>query len=149
MPRADSIGLDVSVLAFTAGGDDRLRACSSGSCPAWRAMRPNLLDVLQEAARGSTSGRGTRRLSDVMVVAEVALALMLLVSAGLLIRSFARLTAVDPGYRTSGIVAAHVVLPNSRYPDPASKRRLFSDARRARARRARRRPAPPPCRRCR
>jgi putative ABC transport system permease protein len=52
---------------------------------------------------------------------------MLLVSAGLLIRSFARLTAVDPGYRTSGIVAAHVALPNSRYPDPPAKRRLFAD----------------------
>jgi len=43
------------------------------------------------------------------------------------IRSFARLTAVDPGYRTSGILAAHVALPNSRYPDPPSKRRLFAD----------------------
>ena len=76
-------------------------------------MRPNLMDVLQEGSRGSTPSRGTRRLSDVMVVAEVALALMLLVSAGLLIRSFVRLTAVDPGYRTSGIVATHVVLPRA------------------------------------
>jgi putative ABC transport system permease protein len=81
--------------------------------------------VLQESTRGTTSGRGTRRLSNVMVAAEVALALMLLVSAGLLIRSFIRLTAVDPGYKTSGIVAAHVALPASRYPDPASKRLLF------------------------
>src|SRR4029450_8095787 len=77
--------------------------------------------------RGATGSRSTRRLSNVMVGAEVALALMLLVSAGLLIRSFVRLTSVDPGYRTSGIVAAHVALPNSRYPDPASKRRLFSE----------------------
>ena len=60
-----------------------------------------------------------------MVGAEVALALMLLVSAGLLIRSFVRLTAVDPGYKTAGIVAAHVALPASRYPDPPSKRQLF------------------------
>jgi len=126
VPRADGIGLDLSVLAFTAGATIA-SGLVFGLVPAWRAMRPNLLDVLQEAARGSTSGRGTRRLSNVMVGAEVALALMLLVSAGLLIRSFVRLTSVDPGYRTSGIVAAHVVLPNSRYPDPASKRRLFSE----------------------
>lgn len=66
-------------------------------------------------------------MSNVMVGAEVALALMLLVSAGLLIRSFVRLTAVDPGYRTSGVIAAHVALPNSRYPDPVSKRRVFSE----------------------
>ena len=117
VPRADRIGLDGSVLAFcfvTAVVSGLL----VGLVPAWRAMRPNLLDILQESSRGSTTGRSTRRLSNVMVAAEVALALMLLVSAGLLIRSFARLNAVDPGYRTAGIVAAHVVLPNSRYADP-------------------------------
>jgi putative ABC transport system permease protein len=62
-----------------------------------------------------------------MVVAEVGLALMLLVSAGLLIRSFVRLSQVDPGYRTSGIVATHVVLPRARYGPPAAKRQFMSD----------------------
>ena len=124
IPRAESIGLDWPVLAFTAAATI-VSGLLFGLLPAWRAMRPNLLDVLQEAARGSTGGRATRRLSNVMVGAEVALALMLLVSAGLLIRSFIRLTAVDPGYSTSGIVATHLALPASRYPDPASKRLLF------------------------
>jgi putative ABC transport system permease protein len=124
VPRAYSIGLDLPVLLFTAAATI-LSGLLVGLVPAWRAMRPNLLDILQESSRGSTTGRSTRRLSNVMVAAEVALALMLLVSAGLLIRSFARLNAVDPGYRTSGIVAAHIVLPNSRYPDPPSKRRFF------------------------
>jgi putative ABC transport system permease protein len=98
-----------------------------GLVPAWRAMRPNVMDVLQEGTRGSTPSRAARRLSDVMVVAEVALALMLLVSAGLLIRSFVRLTAIDPGYRTSGIVATHVVLPRARYQPPAAKRQFIAD----------------------
>jgi len=124
VPRASTIGLDVPVLAFTA-----VVTIASGLLvglvPAWRAMKPNLLEVLQESSRGSTGSRGTRRLSDVMVVAEVGMALILLVSAGLLIRSFANLSSVDPGYRTSGIVATHVVLPNSRYPDAPSKRRFF------------------------
>jgi putative ABC transport system permease protein len=62
-----------------------------------------------------------------MVVAEVALALVLLVSAGLLIRSFVRLSQVDPGYRTSGIVATHVVLPRARYGQPAAKRQFIDD----------------------
>ena len=124
VPRAYSIGLDLPVLAFTAAATI-VSGLLVGLVPAWRAMRPNLLDILQESSRGSTTGRSTRRLSNVMVAAEVALALMLLVSAGLLIRSFARLNVVDPGYRTAGIVAAHVVLPNSRYPDPPSKRRFF------------------------
>ena len=82
-------------------------------------MRPNIMDVLPEGATaGPTSSPTTRRLSDLMVVAEVALALMLLVSAGLLIRSFipARRPS-DPGYRTSGIVAAHVVLPRGAVSD--------------------------------
>jgi putative ABC transport system permease protein len=124
VPRAFGIGLDLPVLGFTA-----LATITSGLLvglvPAWRAMRPNLLEVLQDASRGSTASRATRRFSDAMVAAEVALALMLLVSAGLLIRSFVRLTSVDPGYRTSNIVATHIALPPSRYPDPASKRQLF------------------------
>jgi putative ABC transport system permease protein len=60
-----------------------------------------------------------------MVAAEVALALMLLVGAGLLIRSFVQLTSVDPGYKTSGIVAAHIVLPASRYGPSALKKQFF------------------------
>ena len=126
VPRAEGIGLDVTVLAFTA-----VVTIASGLLfglvPAWRAMRPNVMDILQEGSRGSTPSRGARRLSDVMVVAEVALALVLLVSAGLLIRSFVRLTAIDPGYRTTGIVATHVVLPRDRYQPPAAKRQLIAD----------------------
>jgi predicted permease len=124
VPRADGIGLDLPVLAFTAGATV-LCGLMVGLVPAWRAMRPNLLDILQEGSRGATMSRATRRLSDVMVVAEVALALVLLVSAGLLIRSFMHLSVVDPGYRTSGIVAAHLVLPNSRYQPPAAKKQFF------------------------
>ena len=124
IPRAETIGLDTPVLLFTAAATI-VSGLVFGLLPAWRAMRPNLLDVLQESTRGATGSRSTRRLSSIMVGAEVALALMLLVSAGLLIRSFVRLTSVDPGYKTSGIVAAHVALPASRYPDPPSKRQLF------------------------
>jgi predicted permease len=126
VPRAEGIGLDASVLVFTAV----VTVASGllfGLVPALRAMRPNVMDVLQEGSRGTTPSRATRRLSDVMVVAEVALALMLLVSAGLLVRSFVRLTAIDPGYRTSGIVATHVVLPRARYQPPALKRQFISD----------------------
>lgn len=126
VPRAEGIGLDPQVLAFTvvvtiAAG------VLFGLVPAVRAMRPNVMDVLQEGGRSTTPSRATRRLSDVMVVAEVALALMLLVTAGLLIRSFIRLTSIDPGYKTSGIVATHVVLPRARYQPPAAKRQFIGD----------------------
>ena len=125
VPRGDSIALDPSVLAFSAGATIA-SGLIFGLVPAWRAMRPNLMDIFQESGRGSTASRASRRLSDLMVVAEVALALVLLVSAGLLIRSFIRLTSIDPGYRTSGIVATHIVLPG-RYAGPAAKRQFFSD----------------------
>jgi len=125
VPRADNVGLDLSVLAFTVVATVA-SGLIFGLVPAWRAMRPNLMDIFQESSRGSTSGRATRRLSDVMVVAEIALALTLLVGAGLLIRSFVSLTSVDPGYRTSGIVATHIVLP-AKYVGPVPKRQFFSD----------------------
>jgi putative ABC transport system permease protein len=126
VPRVEGIGLDVPVLAFTAAATVA-SGILFGLVPAWRAMRPNVMDVLQEGGRGSTPSRAARRLSDAMVVAEVALALMLLVSAGLLARSFVRLTAIEPGYRTSGIVATHVVLPRARYQPPAAKRQFIDD----------------------
>ena len=126
VPRADAIGLDLPVLAFTAVASI-LAALIFGLFPAWRAMRPHLVEVFQDSGRGASASRSARRLSDAMVAAEVALALMLLVGAGLLIRSFAQLTAVDPGYRTSGIVAAHIVLPASRYGPSPAKKQFFDD----------------------
>ena len=98
-----------------------------GLVPAWRAMRPNLSDVLQETGRGSTGGRRSRHLSDVMIAAEVALALMLLVGAGLLIRTFVNLTSVSPGFRTSQLVSMEIVLPQTRYESGASKKQFYSN----------------------
>ena len=126
VPRANMIGLDLPVLEFTAA----IAIASGllfGLVPAWRAMRPNLTDVLQESGRGSTSGRRSRRLSDAMIATEVALALMLLVGAGLLIRSFVNLTSVSPGFRTSRVVSMQIVLPDTRYQSGASKKQFYSD----------------------
>src|SRR4029079_15738267 len=125
VPRGDQIAIDATVLVFTAA----IAIASGllfGLVPAWRAMRPNLTDVLQETGRGMTASRRSRRLSDVMVAAEVALALMLLVGAGLLIRSFVNLTSVSPGFRTSGVVSFEIVLPETRYANGAAKRELYS-----------------------
>ena len=125
VPRAEQIGLDLPVLAFTA-----VIAIASGLLfglvPAWRAMRPNLTEVMQETDRGMTASRRSRRLSDVMIVAEVALALVLLVGAGLLIRSFVNLTSVSPGFRTSRVVSLEIVLPDTRYANGAAKREFYT-----------------------
>jgi putative ABC transport system permease protein len=124
VPRADLIGLDLPVVLFTVAmtvGAGLL----FGAVPAWRAMKPNLLDALQEGGRSATISRRARWLSDTMVVSEVAVALMLVIGAGLLLRSFVRLTSVDPGFRTSNVVALHMVLPAVRYPGSPPKRQFF------------------------
>ena len=126
IPRADSIGLDVPVVLFTVVmtlGAGLL----FGAVPAWRAMKPNLLDALQEGGRSATISRRSRLLSDAMVISEVAIALVLVIGAGLLLRSFVRLTDVDPGFRTSKVVAMHVVLPDVRYRGGAPKKQFFND----------------------
>jgi putative ABC transport system permease protein len=126
VPRAESIGLDPAVLGFTAAVAG-VAGVLFGLVPALRAMRPNVLDVLQASGRGGASSRRGRRLSDLMVVTEVALALVLVIGAGLLVRSFIRLTAVDPGFRTSRVVATDIVLPETRYPRSPPKQRFFLD----------------------
>jgi putative ABC transport system permease protein len=124
IPRAESIGLDAMVLGFAAliAG---LAAVLFGLVPAFRAMRPNVLDVLQDSSRGQVGGRAGRRLADIMVVTEVALALVLVIGAGLLIRSFVGLSTVDPGFRTTGIVATDIVLPQNRYAGGPPKVQFF------------------------
>jgi putative ABC transport system permease protein len=126
IPRADSVGLDVPVVLFTVAmtvGAGLL----FGAVPAWRAMKPNLLDALQEGGRSTTISRRSRLLSDAMVMAEVAIALVLVIGAGLLLRSFVGLTSVDPGFRTSKVIAMHVVLPDVRYRGGAPKKQFFND----------------------
>jgi len=126
VPRADSVALDGVVLLFTVGmaiGAGVL----FGMVPAWRAMKPNLIATLQESGRSNTVSRRSRLLSDAMVVAEVAVALVLVIGAGLLLRSFVRLTSVDPGFRTSQVIAFHVVLPDARYRGGPPKRQFYDD----------------------
>jgi putative ABC transport system permease protein len=126
VPRADQITLDWAVLAFAAGVT-AAAALAFGLVPAWRAMRSNVLEVLQEGGRSALGSRRARRAANALVAAEVALALMLLVGAGLLAQSFVRLVSVDPGFRTSGVTAIHVALPAARYGPAASKRQFFDD----------------------
>lgn len=126
VPRAESISLDPAVLAFTAGVAV-VAGALFGLVPAWRAMRPDVLQVLQASGRGALSSRRGRRFSDLMVIAEVALALVLVIGAGLLIRSFVQLSSVDPGFRTSRVVATDIALPALRYQGSEPKRRFFVD----------------------
>ncbi|MBW2233619.1 MAG: ABC transporter permease [Deltaproteobacteria bacterium] len=120
LPRIDEIGIDSTVLSFAA-----LASVAAGVFfglyPALRAMRPRLVEVLQDAGRGGSGGRFARRLLNGMVSGQVALALLLLLSAGVMIRSFSRLLQVEPGFRTEDVMVVALSLPASEFRDRDSQ----------------------------
>ena len=101
-------GLDARVLLFSLGVS-LLSGLVFGLAPALRASRHELAEELKKGSR-ATGGEG-RRLSGALVVAEVALSLVLLVGAGLLVRSLARLLNADPGFKPAGVVTMFYALP--------------------------------------
>ena len=117
IPRLDSMGMHGMVLVFTAALAF-VSGLSAGLFPAILASRTNLVEALKDATE-SGFGRPERGgLRGTLVVVEVAFALALLISAGLLLRSAARVSQVDPGFQTSGRLALTVNLPRTRYePD--------------------------------
>jgi len=115
-PRIDEIHLDSTALAFTAAVA-LLTGVVVGLAPAFRFCRRDQIEVLREMA-ASSGGRlfGRSRISGLMVVAEISMAMMLLVGGGLMIRSFVKLSRVEAGYDTSNVITFEVALPANRYP---------------------------------
>ena len=105
LPRAADVRLDLGVLAF-AVGITVLTGLISGLWPALRASSPRLAGALRESNRGSSGGAASHRARAVLVAAEVAVAVVLVAGAGLMLRSFERLTSVDPGFRPEGALLA-------------------------------------------
>jgi putative ABC transport system permease protein len=110
----DRIGLDARVLLFTFGVSVATGVLF-GLAPALQASRSELNETLKEGERGSTGGR--RRLRGALVVAETALALVLLVGAGLMMKSFLRLIEVPPGFDPQNVLTASLSVPRARYTD--------------------------------
>ncbi|HXV63008.1 MAG TPA: ABC transporter permease, partial [Vicinamibacteria bacterium] len=123
IPRLSEVKLDFGVLLFTACVSI-LVALAFGLLPALRASRPELRESLGENARGGT--QRSRRILGLLVAAEVALALVLLVGAGLTLRSFREMMRVDPGFRPERLLAAQVYLPQARYRDTESRLSFFA-----------------------
>jgi putative ABC transport system permease protein len=116
LPRLHEVALDARVLTAT-GLLTLLTALLAGFAPAWRAARSDPEAALK-GARAAGHATGTRRVRSALVAAEIALALALLVGAGLLVRSFARLTGVDAGFQADHVLLAQVSLVSSSYePD--------------------------------
>ncbi|HKY05902.1 MAG TPA: ABC transporter permease, partial [Blastocatellia bacterium] len=115
IPRVREIGLDRQVFIFTALLSV-LTGVFFGVVPAIQGSKPDLTEALKEGGRGSTGGR--HRARSVLVVSEVALALVLLIGAGLMIKSFTRLQRIDPGFNPVNVMTMSVSLPSSKYREP-------------------------------
>ncbi|HEX9759770.1 MAG TPA: ABC transporter permease, partial [Candidatus Acidoferrales bacterium] len=119
LPRLDQVGLHPPVLAFSAALA-LLTVFLAGLLPALHTTRHNLETSLRESGRATTSGRASAKFRHALVGAQVALAVVLLVGAGLLLRSFSGLLAVDPGFATENLAALRAYIW-SRYPQPAQR----------------------------
>jgi predicted permease len=116
--------LHPAVLAFTTGLA-MITGLVFGVVPALSVIRGNTSALLKDDSTRGSAGKGTGFMRTSLVVAETAFALMLLIGAGLLIKSFSRLQDVDPGFSTDNVLTAQIALPASRYPDPATLRAFW------------------------
>ena len=126
LPRGATIGMDPGALAFTAA-IALLTGMVFGGMPLVHVLRQDLNAVFRGNERTGTAARGAVWVRSVVVVCQVAFAFVLLIGAGLLTMSFARLLRVDAGFQAENVVTAQVALPRVRYGDDARARNFFAD----------------------
>ena len=119
IPRLDEVTIDGRVMAFTCL-IALITGLVFGLAPAIRASRVDLNEVLKEGGRSGSSGRGGHRTRKLLVVSEVALSLLLLIGAGLLIRSYQRIWNAYPGFDSHNVLSLRLSLPSIKYPKPES-----------------------------
>jgi len=121
LPRADQVGIDPRVLLFSAGLAI-VTGILFGLAPALQVSSPNVAVTMRDGGRRTTTGIGTTRLRSGLVIGEVALGVMLLVGAGLLLRSLYRLSRVDLGFNPENLLTASFDLSETRYnPDQGDR----------------------------
>ena len=125
LPRIDEINIDSRVIGFTFAVSV-LTALIFGLAPAVQFSRPELQQFLKEGGR-TTAGFGRRRLRHALVISEIAIALMLLVGAGLLVRSFIHLLQVDPGFSKDNVLSLQVFIWD-KYQTPQQRTAFFDEA---------------------
>jgi predicted permease len=121
------VSISLPVLGFTLAVTF-LTGIVFGMAPAVEATRFDTYETLKEGGKSGTAGRRRARLRGAFVVVETALALILLVGAGLMIRSFARLQSVSPGFEPGGVLTMRVVLPTRKYQEPHTRTTFFRTA---------------------
>ena len=124
LPRVEDVGIDGSVLAFTLVAS----LCTGllfGLLPALQAARADSADALHEGGRAGGGGPRRQRARSLLVVSEVSLSLVLLVGAGLMLKSFLRLLDADPGFDSRRVLTMTLALPEAKYPGPEQRRAFF------------------------
>jgi predicted permease len=120
LPRAGEVAVDMRALGFTFAVS-LLTGIIFGLAPALQVSRPDLNEMLKDGVRGATGSAGHRRMRSLLVVSEIALSLALLVGAGLLMRSFLKLQAVDPGFNPNNMLTMRVSLEGPNYGKAESR----------------------------
>jgi putative ABC transport system permease protein len=120
IPRIEEVSIDGRVLGFLSV-IVLLTGLVFGTLSAFRLSERDLREALKEGTGRATGGRSRQRLRSALVVTEIALSLVLLVGMGLMLRSFLKLRAVDPGFRSDGVLCINVLLPQSRYPERSQR----------------------------
>jgi len=123
LPRADEVRINATVFGFTLGVA-LLTGLLFGLAPALQSARLDLTEALKEGGKGAGSGARRHRTLNLLVVSEVALAMMLLIGAGLLINSFVRLQQVSPGFDEKNLLTARIDIPDP-YAQPEKKQQFF------------------------
>jgi putative ABC transport system permease protein len=126
MPRLNEVSVDFRVLVFTFAASG-LIALTFGIAAAIHASRTNLNDALREGGRSAGVSKRRHRLASALVISEVALALVLLLGAGVLLQSFRRLDRVDPGFRTGRLLTLQIPIPQYKYRTEGSRIQLYRD----------------------
>jgi putative ABC transport system permease protein len=120
LPMGATAGLDTKVLAFTLGLS-MLTGLVFGLAPALKFSSPDLIEALKEGGRSSGEVTGRARLRSILVVSQIAIALVLLIGSGLMIKSIIKLVDVDPGFRPERLLTLEYRLPRNKYPKPAGQ----------------------------
>jgi len=126
LPPGIPISIDLRVLLFTLGLS-LLTGIIFGTLPALQLSRIDLQATLRDEGRSSSAGPGRARMKNLLVVGQVALSLLLLIGAGLLLRSFAQLLRVDPGFDAHNVLAMNVSLPTVKYAKPEQQIAFFDE----------------------
>src|SRR5882672_5416307 len=125
-PMFHDIHVDMRCLAFTFG-ISIITGLIFGLAPALQISRPNLAESLKESGRGSGASASRNRLRSALVIAEIAMTVVLLVCAGLLIRTVMRLRTVDTGFNARNVLAMNIGLPGIKYPKPENQVAFYRD----------------------